>query len=285
MAVVDIIQRVKAHVYGQGMGEKPTIILGAANAAETVSAPTIAFSVADGSQVRAGDVLSVVDAADADSAFVLYVLSVATNVVTALMGYMGSPSPTTANDLDGAVFEVNPLKSEWLVWQKVETTIDTLLWPSVYKPSTQAVTPDLSSGQVECPSTVMDVLSATQYVGNQWIPIPYSLDIGVDANVSSSGNLLSLGAVDSSTVYLKTIERYAAGDTMSSALEECIAVGAAAQILGAARSSTDLESASKDSQFRGSRNPADQLWRDFITLRASINDDLAKQVDWFEYHR
>lgn len=285
MATFDIVQRAKAHVYGQGMGEKPTIILGAANAAETVTAPTIAFNVADGTQVAAGDILSVVNAADAASAFTLYVLSVATNTVTALMGYLGSPSPTTANDLDGAVFEVNALKTEWLFWQKVETTIDTLLWPTVYKPSTQSVTPDLSSGQVECPATVMEVLSATQYVGNQWIPIPYSLDIDLDTSVSSTGNLLSLGAVDSSTVYLKTIERYAAGDTMSSALEECVAVGAAAQILGAARSSTDLESSSKDSQFRGSRNPADQLWRDFITLRASLNDDLAKQVDWFEYHR
>ena len=101
---------------------------------ETVTAPTIEFDVADGDQVQAGDILSVVDAADADSAFVLYVLSVATDTVTALMGYFGSPSPTTADDLDGAVFEVNPVKSEWLMWQKVETTIDTLLWPVVYKP-------------------------------------------------------------------------------------------------------------------------------------------------------
>ena len=285
MAVVDIIQRVKAHVYGQGMGEKPTIILGAANAAETVSAPTIAFSVADGSQVRAGDVLSVVDAADADSAFVLYVLSVATNVVTALMGYMGSPSPTTANDLDGAVFEVNPLKSEWLMWQKAETTAGTLMWPAVYKKGTASITPDLSTGQNEIAATVMEVLSAQQQIGGIWCSIPWSLDRDLSTSVSSTGSLISVGAADSSTVYLKTIERYALSDTMDPAIEECIALGAAAQVLGASRSSTDLESASKDSQFRGSRNPADQLWRDFITLRASINDDLAKQVDWFEYHR
>ena len=285
MATTDIVQRVKAHVYGQGVGEHPTIILGAADASETVSAPTIAFDVADGTQVQAGDILSVVNAADADSAFVLYVLSVSTNTVTALMGYFGSPSPTTADDLDGAVFEVNPVKSEWLMWQKVETTIDTLLWPVVYKPNTQSITPNLATGQNEIAATVMDILGAQQQIAGIWENIPFSLDIDVDTNVSSTGNLVSVGAIDGSTVYLKTIERYAASDTMSSALEECIALGAAAQILGATRSSTDLEASSKDSQFRGSRNPAQQLWQDFITLRSSLNDDLAKQVDWFEYHR
>jgi len=285
MATTDIVQRVKAHVYGQGVGEHPTIILGAADASETVSAPTIAFDVADGTQVQAGDVLGVVNAADADSAFVLYVLSVSTNTVTALMGYFGSPSPTTADDLDGAVFEVNPVKSEWLMWQKVETTIDTLLWPVVYKPNTQSITPNLATGQNEIAATVMDILGAQQQIAGIWENIPFSLDIDVDTNVSSTGNLVSVGAIDGSTVYLKTIERYAASDTMSSALEECIALGAAAQILGATRSSTDLEASSKDSQFRGSRNPAQQLWQDFITLRSSLNDDLAKQVDWFEYHR
>jgi len=285
MATTDIVQRVKAHVYGQGVGEHPTIILGAADASETGSAPTIAFDVADGTQVQAGDVLGVVNAADADSAFVLYVLSVSTNTVTALMGYFGSPSPTTADDLDGAVFEVNPVKSEWLMWQKVETTIDTLLWPVVYKPNTQSITPNLATGQNEIAATVMDILGAQQQIAGIWENIPFSLDIDVDTNVSSTGNLVSVGAIDGSTVYLKTIERYAASDTMSSALEECIALGAAAQILGATRSSTDLEASSKDSQFRGSRNPAQQLWQDFITLRSSLNDDLAKQVDWFEYHR
>ena len=285
MSAADIVQRVKAHVYGQGVGEHPTIILGAADASETVSAPTIAFDVADGTQVQAGDILSVVDAADAASAFMLYVLSVSTNTVTALMGYFGSPSPTTADDLDGAVFEVNPVKSEWLMWQKVETTIDTLLWPVVYKPNTQSITPNLATGQNEIAATVMDILGAQQQIAGIWENIPFSLDIDVDTNVSSTGNLVSVGAIDGSTVYLKTIERYAASDTMSSALEECIALGAAAQILGATRSSTDLEASSKDSQFRGSRNPAQQLWQDFITLRSSLNDDLAKQVDWFEYHR
>lgn len=285
MAAVDIIQRVKAHVYGQGAGEKPTIILGAADAAETISAPTIEFDVQSGALVRAGDVLSIVGAADADSAYMLYVLSVATNTVTALMGYMGSPSPTTANDLDGAVFEVNPLKSEWLMWQKAEATATTLMWPAVYKKGTASITPDLATGQNEIAATVMEVLSAQQQIGGIWETIPWSLDRDLSTSVSSTGSLISVGAVDSSTVYLKTIERYALSDTMDAAVEECIAVGAAAQVLGAARSSTDLESSSKDSQFRGSRNPADQLWRDFITLRASINDDLAKQVDWFEYHR
>ena len=98
MATTDIIQRARAHIYGQGIGEAPSIVLAAANANETVSAPTISFSLAtgSGSQVQAGNVLSVINAANAASAFVLYVLSMSTDVVTALMGYLGSPSPSTS---------------------------------------------------------------------------------------------------------------------------------------------------------------------------------------------
>lgn len=285
MSAVDIVQKVKARLYGTGVGEKPTIVLGAADASESIAARTIAFDVADGTQVQAGDVLSIVDAADADSAFLLYVTGVATNTVTALMGYLGAPSPDTADDLDGAVFELNALKSEWMMWQNVEAVINTLLYPQVYKYSTTTITPDLSALQSEIAAVVMEVQDVQQYIGNRYESIPFSLARDLHTTVSSTGSLLEYGAYDGSTLYVTTKERYLATDTLPAAVEDCIATGAAALTLGASRSSTDLEAASKDSQFRGQRNPADQLWRDFITLRSSINEDLASQVDWFEFRR
>ncbi len=287
MAATDIIQKVRSHVYGSGVGEKPTIVLGASNASETVTAPTIEFSVGsgEGGKIEIGDVLSVMFAASESAAYVLYVMNVSTDTVTALMGYMGSPSPTAANALDDAVFELNPLKSEFMIWNKMETVFDTLLYPQVYKPSTQKVTPDLSDYQVELPATVEKIQDAKQQVGGEWFSIPFSIQADVHTDISSTGVLGELWAIDGSDVRLLTHERYTSSDTISTALEECVATGTAALVLGASRSSTDLEAASKDSQFRGQRNPADQLWRDFITLRAALTDDLASQVDWFVYRR
>lgn len=287
MAAIDLIQRTRAHLYGQGVGEKPVIVQGAADASETVTDPTIVFNVAtnEGAKLNAGDVISVISAADADSAFMLYVLSVATDTVTALMGYLGSPKPTTANDLDGALFEVNPVKSEWLIWQKVETVVDTMLWPQVYKYNKYTVTPDLSDYQVELNAAVEEIEGAWQTIGGEFISIPFDMRKNLSTSMSSTGVLGELYAIDGSSVYVTVKERYLASDTLPAAVEECVATGAAALILGADRAATNLEASSKDSQFRGQRNPADQLWRDFITLRSSINEDLASEVDWFEYRR
>ena len=274
-------------MYGQGVGEAPAIVLAAANANETVAAPTIVFTVAtgSGSQIQAGNVLSVVNAATAASAYMLYVLSVSTDAVTALMGYLGSPSPTTANALDGAVFEIDPLKSENLIWQKMEAVFSTMLWPEVYKYNTYTITPDLSDYQVELNANVEAIVSAHQSFGGEFCKIPWEIQKNLSTSISSTGVLGTLYAIDGSSVYIQTKERYTATDTHPAAVEECVAVGTAAMVLGAARSSTDLETSSKDSQFRGQRNPADALWRDFVTLRSAIAEDLGREEYWFDYYR
>lgn len=43
--------------------------------------------------------------------------------------------------------------------------------------------------------------------------------------------------------------------------------------------------ASKDSQSRGEKSVADKLWREFVTLRSALADDIARDVDWFEIRR
>ena len=286
MAAADVVAKVRQHVYGNGFGELPAIIQVAADAAETISAPTIAFSLAtnEGAKVNAGDILSVYASSASTGAHELYVLSKATDVVTCINGYNGSPA-VAADGLDGALLEQNPLKSEWLMWGKIEAVFDHMLFPYVWKYNTRSLTPDLSSYQNEIEAAVYEIESAKQQYADVWVEIPYDLQRNLSTSVSSTGNLVTLGAIDGSTVYLVTREKYVSSDTIDDSLAECVALGAGAMIIGADRSATNLEAASKDSQFRGQRNPADSLWRDFLTLRQSIGEDLSSQVEHFEYER
>lgn len=171
------------------------------------------------------------------------------------------------------------------MWQKLEAVFSTMLWPEIYKYNQYTVTPDLSDYQVELNAAVEKIVSAQQSWAGEFVTIPYQMQRNTSTSVSSTGVLGTLYAIDGSSVYLTVKERYLSSDTLPAAVEECVSVGVAAMTLGAARSSTDLESASKDSQFRGQRNPADSLWRDFVTLRSAIAEDLGAEEDWFEYYR
>ncbi len=92
-------------------------------------------------------------------------------------------------------------------------------------------------------------------------------------------------AIDGSSVYYTYEGRYISTDTLSEAVTQCVATGAAAIALGASVSETALESSKKDSQTRRESNPAQDLWREFITLRSALSDDIARDVDWFEIRR
>lgn len=287
MAAADVIQRIRSHIYGVGLGEGPTLIQGAADAAESITNNVITFNVAtgEGDKIKAGNKLSVHGAATADDAYVMYVFGVSTDTVTALMGYEGSPSPNQADDLDGLIFEIGYLKSEWLMWQKAETVADTLLWPDVVKYVSYDITPDLSDGQVELNANVMGIEGAYQQIGDEEVPVAYAFERNLGTSVSSTGVLGFLDAIDGSAVTVKTIQKITLDDTLDPAVEECIATGAAALVLGASASSTALEASSKNSQMRAQASPADKLWRDFVTLRTALLDEQASQVDFFEIRR
>jgi len=287
MATTDIVQRAKNLLYGYGIGEQPTIIQAPAAANETSIGTTVTFDLATAqlAKVAEGDVLSVLAAATAADAHVMYVLSKDATSVTAVASYMGAPAVTADGDLDGALFELSPLKSEHLIYQAIETVFSTLLYPDVHKYGTYTITPDLTDYQVELNAAVESIESAWQSIGGEIHAIPFGVAKNVSTSVSSTGVLGELFAIDGSSVYVTTRERYLEADSISEALTQCIATGAAALCVGAARSSTDLEAAKKDSQFRGQRNPANDLWRDFVTLRSALAEDLAGEVDWFEIRR
>jgi len=287
MAILTIVSRAKTLLYGHGLGEKPTIVQAPAAANETSIGTTVVFDLATAelAKVEAGDVLSVLAAATAADAHMMYVLSKDSTSVTALASYMGSPAVTADGDLDAAFFELDPLVSEHFIYQGIETVFTSLLYPDIHKYGTYTVTPDLSDYQVELNAAVEEIVDAKQTIGGQWHSIPFGVQKDVHTTVSSTGVLGELFAIDGSTVYITTRERYLEADTLSEALTQCVATGAAALAMGASRSSTDLESTKKDSQERGKRNPANDLWRDFITLRTAVSEDLAKDVEYFEIRR
>ena len=287
MAIIDVVSRVKTILYGHGLGEQPAIVQAPSAANETSIGTTVVFDLATAelAKVEAGDVLSVLAAATAADAHMMYVLSKNSTSVTALASYMGSPAVTADGDLDSAIFELNPLKSEYFIYQAAESVYTTLLFPDIQKYGTYSITPDLSDYQVELNSAVESIESAFQIIGGQRPLIPFELAKHVHTTVSSTGVLGVLYAIDGSDVYITTRERYLETDTITEALIQCIATGAAALVIGASRSSTNLESTKKDSQERGKRSPANDLWRDFITLRTALSEDLASQVDWFEIRR
>ena len=286
MADKDIVARVKALLYGTSLGEQPTIIQAAADAAESSPAAVVTFTLAssEGVKVAPGDMLSVYAAATASVAHSVYVLSVSTDTVTAVNGYWGSPVVADTL-LDSALLELNPLRAEHFLFQAVETVFSTFLWPDVLKYNQRSVTPSLKDYQVAIPATVKAILSAWQIVGDTRYTIPFAMAEYLETNLASTGTLAELYAIDGSEVYYTTEERILSSDTLSEALTQCIATGAAAISLGASVAETSMAFASKDSQSRGEKSVADKLWREFVTLRSALADDIARDVDWFELRR
>lgn len=237
--MTEIVQRTRSMLYSSGLGEKPTIVLAPAAANETSIGTTVVFDLdtAELAKVAAGDVLSVLGAATADAAYSMYLLSKNSTSVTALSSYMGSPAVTADGDLDNAVFELDPLKSEHFLWQAAESVISTLLYPEVYKYNTYAVTPDLTDYQVELNAATEGIEGAYQIIAGQRVNIGFGVQKNVHTTVASTGVLGELIAIDGSTVYVTTRERYLESDTFTEALTQCIATGAAALVLGGSRSS------------------------------------------------
>ena len=286
MADTDIVQRAKAIIYGHGIGEHPTIVRAAADAGEAVTGNVVSFNMlaGQGAKVTAGDTLSVYAAATATVAHSVYVIGVSTDAVTAVNGYWGSPVVADTL-LDGALLELNPLRAEHFIYQAVESVFATLLYPEVQKYFARSVTPDLTYYQNDVPATVKQILSAWQVIGGQNVTIPFALFENLESTLSATGTMGEFYAIDGSDVYYTTIEKYVNTDTLSEALTQCIATGAAAISLGASISETNLESSKKDSQSRRERNPAQDLWREFVTLRSAVSEDISREVDWFEYRR
>lgn len=278
MARSEYVSTVKSILYGAGMGEKPSMIQANTTASETIASGKVTFNLAtgEGSKIRAGDVLSVRADALAD-AHALYVLSVSTDAVTAVNGYGGSAA-VAANDLDSAIFEVNPLATDHEVHKAIDTIFSRMLYPQCFKLSTATYTPNLATGEIVLNAADMKVISAHQVIGGVSYPIPVGIQRNLHSSVASSGVMGYFDFADSSTVYVTTERKLAIGDETTLDIVRLVSLGSAALLLGAAVSETDLERAKKDSQKRSPESAAQVLWRDFLTLKAQFAEEISRDT-------
>lgn len=289
MALTDIVSRTREILYGSVIGEKPPIRIAASNANESTSGPKVTFTLdsGEGNKVKAGHILSTRGASALTGSYVLYVLSVATDTVTALNGYEGpSVTGSDSGDLDNMVFEQNAPVTEYSIIKHIEQITDSFLYPHVTKVAQASLTPDLSDYQNEIPAVVERIRSCWQVIGGEAVQLPFDLEKNLNSTLSSTGSLAYIGAIDGTTVYYTYDAKYLSSDTLGEDIEYLIALGAAALAAGGQVPESQMASASKDSQMRGQRDVSSTLWRDFITVRTSISEyQTADDLEYFEIYR
>ena len=282
MAVADIVNRTKTILYGSGLGEKPTIRQGAADAAETITGNTVVFTVAsgEGAKIKPGNIISTWGETEATT-HALYVLSVATDAVTAVHGYLGS-AVTIADSLDGVLFEQNPLATEFEIYEAIDTIFTNMLWPHVYNVVEATIaSPDLIDGQEAVAAAAEHIHYAYQIIGPSVIDIPFQSEPRVVATaLASTGRLGQFEWQTATTGYYQYREKYDEADETTDELTHLVATGAAAIVLGASLVEATIEGTKKDNVEAVSQRGAvgTSLWRDFLTLRANMSEELTKRL-------
>jgi hypothetical protein len=248
-----------------------------------VSGSVVTFNLlaGEGAKCRAGDVLSMYYPSDKAKCYVFLIISLSTDAVTAYNGWQGAPAIANASaDLNSAILEQNPAVTMHEMHKKVEAIFAGHLWSSgIFKWNTYAVTPDLSTGQVELNAAVKDIVSAYQIVSGAAFPVPFAFQRRLHTTVTSTGVLGEFDFYDASTCYISTREKLDEDDSTHDASVLAMAgTGAAALCLGANISERTMEPSNKDNQAEGQRqDPAALLWRDFLTMREEYARDLGDE--------
>lgn len=283
MSRADIIGITRDLIYGHGLGEKPSVRRAASAATVTPSGGTVSFDLlaGEGAKVRAGDVLALRGTTAVSNAAVLEVLSVATDTVTAVVSD-GSITPANLND---AILDQNPLVTELTMHRALTNIVANWLYPTVFEiDATVTATPNLSTLQVELPATTREILSAHQVVSGIVYPVGARLVRHLATALSSTGVLAEIDCVDGSTIYFTTITEITDAAT-DEGIQYMIASGAAALSLDGTVAETQLESAKSDAQNRDTGTAAQQLWRAFLSQRASLAEDLSRDTLRLEIYR
>ncbi len=290
MAGAAYVERVKDVLMGQGLGEKPSLRECAASANVTVSGSKVTFTMlaGEGAKIKPGHVLSTLGETDTTKQYSFYVLSISTDTVTAVNGWLGDSIINASGDLDNAILEQNPVATEHSIHARIGTIFAKYLWPHAYIIDTGTIaSPNLSTYQDELPATVEKLIGAHQIIASEMYDIAVGLRRNVHTSISSTGVLGTFDYYDGSAAYYTFMRKLADGDeSADDALVELVAIGAAALLLGADVAGTANEMSKKDSQSKGRMTPANALWRDFLTLRNEYAEDLGEEtVLGFTYHR
>ena len=286
MAIADLHQRVRQVVYGQGLGEKPALRRAAANANEGLTGEILTFSLlaGEGAKCNPGDVLSVYTTTAADM-HVLYVLSIATDVITAVNAYDGSPAVvgSDSGDLDDVIFEQRGLVTSFEIDEAIDTVFANFLWPHVYDIVTTTVaSPNLTHGQEAVASEVEEIISAWQIISGEAMGVAVSPKIPyeVDTTIASTGKLVSFDWMTGTTGRYTYRAKHTEADEADTELTHLVALGASALLLSTVLFETTLESTKKDNvpavEQRG--RVSSLIWRDFLTLRQNMSEEQSKRL-------
>ena len=281
MALASNVERVRQHLYGSGLYEKPVIIQLANTGNTGISTGVQTLTMVSTANVKRGSVLSTFDG-DVNNAFAAYVLDVpSATTLTVLFGYHGSPAPASDN-LQGYLFEHNPKFTEWEIHQAIAAIVNGHLWPELFEFDTGTIaTPDFSTFQTEMPADVERIISAHQVVAGVAKPVSFSLDKHVHTAISSTGNLARFGYVDQSALYYTYIRRLVELDTQPW-LPELVTLGAAAMLMDSGMPPTTMPYRANVVDISPQQAAAEAMWRSYMQLRELARLDLSREHERFE---
>lgn len=285
MALADIVTRTRSVLYGQDLGAKPAMRLAASNANESISGDTVTFTLDsnEGAKVSAGDVLSVWDPDAEADAHAVYVLSISTDTITGVNGYLGSPAIVGADsgDLDDKVMEHNALATQFEIFEAIDTIFSHYLWPQVYDITQDTIaSPNLVNGQEAVNAAAEEIINAFQVIGSDTVPVEFTRwPEDVNTSVKSTGRMATFEWFNGSTGYYAYKEKLAEADESGDELTHMVATGAAALLLGASLVETSLQSSKEHAAEQMSRRSStgNVLWRDFLTLKQNFAETLGRR--------
>ena len=258
-----IVRAVKDRIYNSGLGEKPSIRQASGNS--SVTGDTVDFTVADGTKVREGHVLSAYGSADADDAYGFYVLSIAGDVLTCVNGYESTAiADATAMP---ALLEHQADVQEYVVQRAIDDILASYLYPELFDIVTDTFTPDYTSLQAEADVLDLDVIRAWQEIGGTVYQVPIKLINNMASAHFSTGKMLTYDVVTAIDVHYSAVRKVSIANSEGVALEGLVAKGAAALCIEGSEGAATEENPSQSRP----------LWGSFYNAKRQFETSLAKE--------
>ena len=258
-----IVRAVKDRIYNSGLGEKPSIRQASGNS--SVTGDLVDFTVADGTKVREGHVLSAYGSTDADDAYGFYVLSINANVVTCANGY---ESTAIADSVAmPALLEHQAAVQEYVIQKSIDDIIASYLYPELFDIFIDSFTPDYTSLQANADPLDLDVIRAWQSIGGTVYQVPIKLINNMATGDFSSGKMLTYDVVTAIDVNYSAVRKVSIANSTDPALEGLVAKGAAALCIEGVEGPATEENPSQSRP----------LWASFYNAKRQFETSLAKE--------
>jgi len=268
MALVraDIVKAVKDRIYNSGMGEKPSIREGTGTA--TVTGDKVSFSVAsgEGAKIRQGHALSSWGSTDATDAYSFYVLTVATDAITAVNGWDGAAIANSATM--PVLLEHQASVTEYTVQKAIDDIIASYLFPEVFDIFVDSFTPTLATLQTQADALDLEIIRAWQLIGAITYQVPIKLIENMPTGTFASGKMLTYDVRTGTNVDYSVKRRVSIANSTDAALEGLIAKGAAALCIEGVEEAVDDEGSPQSRP----------LWSSFYNAKRQFETSIAKEA-------